>query len=186
MALITIVNFGSSKTPFIAEMVNACGAENQIVNWKDCVEKDFENSSGIIFSGSPVMFTEADHEPYIEKFSFIKSGKISTLGICFGHQLMGILHGAKIFRGIEIRTRIKINLVKEDALFEGLTPQTEMNEDHTEGITLPPGFIHLASSSAYTIEGMRHPVLPLWGVQFHPEVSGETGTKLIGNFLNAL
>lgn len=183
MALITIVNFGSSKTPLIAEMVSACGAENEIVKWKDCVEKDFEKSAGIIFSGSPTMFSEADHEPYIEKFSFIKSGQLPTLGICFGHQLMGILFGAKIFRGIEVRTRIKIQVVKEDVLFEGLAPQTEMNEDHTEGITLPPGFIHLATSSTYTIEGMRHPEHPLWGVQFHPEVSGETGRKLVGNFL---
>lgn len=183
MGLITIVNFGSSKTPLIAEMVSACGAENEIVKWKDCVEQDFAKSAGIIFSGSPTMFTEADHAPYIEKFSFIKSGQLPTLGICFGHQLMGILYGAGIFHGIEVRSRIKINVVKEDILFEGLTPQTEMNEDHTEGITLPPGFIHLATSSTYTIEGMRHPEYPLWGVQFHPEVSGETGTKLIGNFL---
>lgn len=186
MALITIVNFGSSKTPLIAEMISACGAENQIVKWKECSEADFSNSSGIIFSGSPTMFSEADHHPYIEKFSFIKAGKIPTLGICFGHQLLGILHGAKIFRGIEVRTRISITVVKEDVLFDDLTPKTEMNEDHTEGITLPPEFIHLATSSTYTIEGMRHPSLPLWGVQFHPEVSGDTGKKIIGNFLNAI
>jgi GMP synthase (glutamine-hydrolysing) len=181
--MIAIVNFGSSKTPLIAEMVNACGGETKILGWKECAEADFKNATGIIFSGSPTMFTEADHKPYVEKFSFVKSGKIPTLGICFGHQLMGILHGAKIFRGVEVRTRIKINVQKQDVLFAGLAPQTEMNEDHTEGITLPPGFIHLATSSTYTIESMRHPNLPLWGVQFHPEVSGETGKMLIGNFL---
>jgi GMP synthase (glutamine-hydrolysing) len=184
--MIYIVNFGSSKTPLIAEMVHSCGAETTIVNWKDSSANDFKNSSGIIFSGSPTMFTEADHKPYIEKFSFVKEGKIPTLGICFGHQLMGILHGAKIFRGEEVRTRIKIEIVKEDPLFAGLSPSTEMNEDHIEGITLPAGFIHLATSSFYTIEGMRHPFLPLWGVQFHPEVSGETGKKLIGNFLKLI
>jgi GMP synthase (glutamine-hydrolysing) len=182
--MVTIVNFGSSKTPLIAEMVSACGADNKIVKWNECNSNDFQNSSGIIFSGSPTMFTEADHKPYIENFSFIKEGKIPVLGICFGHQLIGILHGAKIFRGVAVRTRIKIAVLKEDALFNGLTPVTEMNEDHTEGITLPPSFIHLATSSTYTVEGMRHPNLPLWGVQFHPEVSGETGKKLIGNFVN--
>lgn len=182
--MITIVNFGSSKTPLIAEMVNACGAETKILSWKDCSAADFEKTGGIIFSGSPTMFTEADHKPYVEKFSFVKTGEIPTLGICFGHQLMGILHGAKIFRGVEVRTRIKIRVQKEDVLFAGLAPQTEMNEDHTEGITLPPGFIHLATSSTYTIEGMRHPELPLWGVQFHPEVSGETGKMFLQNFVN--
>jgi GMP synthase-like glutamine amidotransferase len=58
-----------------------------------------------------------------------------------------------------------------------------MVQDHTEGISLPSSFIHLAWSKDYAVEGMRHPHLPLWGVQFHPEVSDENGKKLIANFL---
>jgi GMP synthase (glutamine-hydrolysing) len=181
--MITIVNFGSSKTPFIADMVRSLGRDVTIVKWNEVNAPDFQNSRGIIFSGSPTFFTEVDNRPYTERYSFVRNGKIPTLGICFGHQLMGLLHGATIFRGPEVRTTILVQVVKEDVLFKGLSPRTEMAEDHTEGISLPPGFIHLAGSSTYTIEGMRHPVLPLWGVQFHPEVSGENGKKLVGNFL---
>lgn len=182
--MITIVNFGSSKTPFIADVVRSLGREATIVKWNEVDEANFQNSRSIIFSGSPTFFTEVDHRPYTERFSFVRNGKIPTLGICFGHQLMGLLHDATIFRGNEVRTTIPVSVVKEDALFKGLSPLTQMAEDHTEGISLPPDFIHLATSSSYTIEGMRHPVLPLWGVQFHPEVSGENGKKLIGNFLS--
>lgn len=182
--MITVVNFGSSKTPAIAELVRSLGQEVQMVKWNETQPSGFAGNSGIIFSGSPTYFTEVDHTPYFEKYSFVKDGKIPTLGICFGHQLMGLLHGSSIFRGEAVRTNIPIHIVKEDLLFNGLFPDTEMAEDHTEGITLPPGFIHLASSSTYIIEGMRHPQLPLWGVQFHPEVSGENGKKLLGNFLD--
>ena len=182
-SMISVINFGSSKTPLIAEMVRACGAECSLLKWDQANENELKNSSGIIFSGSPTMFTEVDHSSYIEKYSFIKEGKIPTLGICFGHQLMGILHGAQIFRAEEIRVWNEIHCVKEDPLFAGLIPECKMKEDHTEGISLPPGFIHLARSSSYINEGMRHPYLPLWGVQFHPEVSEENGKKLIGNFL---
>lgn len=182
--MITIVNFGSTKTPAIASVVHSFGHQVQIVKWNESSPADFENNSGIIFSGSPTFFTEVDHSPYFEKYAFVKDGKIPTLGICFGHQLMGLLHGSTIFRSEEVRTTIPVHVVKEDLLFKNLSPDTEMAEDHTEGITLPPGFIHLASSDSYLIEGMRHPVLPLWGVQFHPEVSGEKGKMLIGNFLD--
>lgn len=182
-SMITIVNFGSSKTPTIMEMVRGLGYDAQMIKWDEAHSSNFRNIDGIIFSGSPTMFTEAEPFPYFEKYDFVKTGKIPLLAICFGHQLLGLMHGATIFRDKEIRTTIAIDVVKEDPLFEGLSPQTEMAEDHTEGITLPPGFIHLATSATYTIEGMRHPFLPLWGVQFHPEVSGDNGKKLIGNFL---
>lgn len=181
--MVTVINFGSSKTPQIVAVVRELGFECQERNWKDFSAADYLKQDQLIFSGSPTFFTEVDHTPYLERFSCIAQGKIPVLGICFGHQLMGIIHGAKIFRGVPVRTEIQINIVKEDPLFAGLTPVMRMAEDHTEGITLPSSFVHLAYSADYAIEAMRHPSLPLYGVQFHPEVSGENGKKLIGNFL---
>lgn len=181
--MITVINFGSSKTPQILSVVRELGFECEEKNWKDFSPEHYGKQDKIIFSGSPTFLTEVDHTPYLERFSCITQGKVPVLGICFGHQVMGIVHGAKIFRGKPVREEISIHVVKQDRLFEGLYPATRMAEDHTEGISLPPSFIHLAYSSEYAIEAMRHPTLPLWGIQFHPEVSGENGKKLIKNFL---
>ncbi|HLG02134.1 MAG TPA: gamma-glutamyl-gamma-aminobutyrate hydrolase family protein [Bacteroidia bacterium] len=181
--VIIIIDFGSKKTTAIAEMVADCGVENKTVAWQETSEAELTSCGAIIFSGSPTMFTETDHAPYHQKFGFIRQGKIPVLGICFGHQLMGILHGGKIFRGKEVKKEVEIRVMKQDPLFRDLSSRTIMRQDHTEGITLPAGFLHLATSDTYTIEGMRHPMLPLWGVQFHPEVSGENGKILIDNFL---
>lgn len=190
--MITVVNFGSSKTAQIISVVRELGYECEERKWDEFSSEDYARLNDaigqgkqekIIFSGSPTFLTEVDHTPYLERFSCIKQGKIPVLGICFGHQVMGILHGAKIFRGKPIREEISIHVVKQDKLFEGLYPATRMTEDHTEGISLPASFIHLAYSSEYAIEAMRHPTLPLWGTQFHPEVSGGNGKRLIKNFV---
>lgn len=181
--MITVINFGSTKTPQILSVVRELGFEAEEKNWKEFSPADYGKQDKIIFSGSPTFLTEVDHTPYTERYSCITEGKVPVLGICFGHQVMGIVHGAKIFRGDAIRVEVDINVVKEDPLFAGLTPVTRMAEDHTEGISLPPSFIHLAYSKDYTVEAMRHPYLPLWGTQFHPEVSGENGKRLIRNFL---
>jgi GMP synthase (glutamine-hydrolysing) len=180
--MIYIINFGSRKTPFISEMVSELGYENKIFTWDQTDKSDLEKAGGIILSGSPTYLTEVSHQPYHDRYGFIRNTDIPVLGICFGHQVLGILHGAQIYRGQEIADDLEIGLLKDDPLFSDLSNPTVMAEDHTEGITVPEGFIHLATSSMYANEGMKHKTKTIYGVQFHPEVSGENGKILLGNF----
>lgn len=180
--MICIVNFGSKKTPQISTIVSALGFENRIMQWDASWEFDFPKVSGIIFSGSPVLLSEVDLQPYYQKYNFITGISVPVLGICFGHQLLGILHGANVFMGKAIRTSVNIEVIKNDSLFKGLDKVMVMAEDHTEGITLPDGFIHLAKSADYEIEAMKHAQKTIYGVQFHPEISGEHGKILLRNF----
>lgn len=180
--MIYIINFGSRKTPFISEMVSSLGHENKIFKWDETDGIDLEEADGIILSGSPTYLTEVSHEPYHKRYGFIRDTDKPVLGICFGHQVLGILHGAQIYRGQEIEGNLDISILKNDPVFAGLTNPVTMAEDHTEGITLPEGFVHLAASSMYPNEGMRHPSKHLYSVQFHPEVSGENGKVFLRNF----
>ena len=126
-----------------------------------------------------------DDLPWIKDLmAFLRNarGGAKLIGICFGHQVIGIMHGASIYRGPEIREEHPIHILKKDPLFGGFEDGVSMTEDHTEGITLPEGFIHLASSTSYPNEAMKHPSQKIWGVQFHPEVSGDKGLELFRNF----
>lgn len=180
--MICIVHLGSEKTPEISKALSALEFDNETIKEKEVEGTNFSKFSGIILGGSPTYFTEVDHQPYHQKFDFIKSTSTPVLGICFGHQLLGILHGAKIFRGKEARTSIKIDVLKNDILFKDLENNVIMAEDHTEGINLPDGFVHLATSPDYPVEAMRHHQKNLFGVQFHPEISEEPGRILLRNF----
>lgn len=182
LSMIYIINFGSRKTPFIADMVSALGHENRIFKWDETGDVDLEAADGIILSGSPTFLTQVSHVPYHQRYGFIRETEKPVLGICFGHQVVGILHGAQIYRGESIEGTLEIKLLKDDPLFNGLSNPTVMAEDHTEGIDLPEGFIHLATSSLYPNEGMKHKTKNIYSVQFHPEVSGENGKILLGNF----
>ncbi|MGL4599582.1 MAG: glutamine amidotransferase-related protein [Bacteroidia bacterium] len=181
--MILIVHFGSKKVPQIQAAVEDAGYACRVVDWEKFTEQEMQSCNGVIFSGSPTFLTEIDHSIYHEKFGCVKAGKTAVLGICFGHQVLGIIHGARIFRGPAVRVAIPIRVVKQDGLFAGLQASFEMTEDHTEGISLPASFVHLASSDQYLVEAMRHPTLPIWGVQFHPETAGAVGWQLIRNFL---
>lgn len=180
--MICIINFGSSKTEKIGMCLDAIGYSYEIINWNKSEKTERSKFSGIILSGAPVLLTETDYKIYTEKFEFLRTGSIPVLGICFGHQLLGLLFGASVFKGEEARTETEISVISKSILFEGSDKKIKMMEDHTEGITLPPSFIKIASSEKYEVEAMQHQTLNLFGVQFHPEVSGENGLKLLHNF----
>jgi GMP synthase (glutamine-hydrolysing) len=181
--MIGIIDFGSKKTANIADVLNKLGSENKILPWHECDESKLKSLHAIILSGAPVLLTEIDYQPYLDQFGFLKRSSIPVLGICFGHQLIGLLFGSQVFKGKEIRELTEIEVLKENDLFKGIPVKAMMMEDHTEGITLPANFNCFAKSDSYAVEVMIHISQPIYGVQFHPEVSGLNGEKLLMNFL---
>lgn len=174
--MILIIDCGRKKTPNISSVLTELGYGNMICSMDNILKGNF---SKIIISGSPILLSEVDKKPILCKFKFIKSIKIPVLGICFGHQVIGLLYGSKISQGELISKEEKIEVIKEDGLFKGLN-DTIFVENHCEFITLPKGFIHLAKSKSCNIEAIKNG--NIYGVQFHPEVSGDNGKRLLKNF----
>jgi GMP synthase (glutamine-hydrolysing) len=176
-----IIDCGSSKTRFIEDMIDEFDDFTTI----PILELDpskLNDFNGVIISGAPILVTEQEISPYLEKIQWIKETQIPVLGICFGHQLIGILHGAFASRMKEDRDWQTIEILEENLLTDRLPNEFEMMEDHCETISIPPGFILLASSDACVNEAMKHKEKNIFGVQFHPEVSGNYGRTLFENF----
>lgn len=180
--MILILNCGSSKTPYIEELVDEFSDYRTIpiLEFQADVLVEFQ---GVIISGAPLLITEQDVQPYLEKINWIKSTKIPVLGICFGHQLIGLTFSAFASKMREDRDWQTIEVFEDCPLFEKLPSEFEMMEDHCETISIPAGFKLVASSDACVNEAMQHTSLPLFGVQFHPEVSGNLGRVIFDNFI---
>jgi GMP synthase (glutamine-hydrolysing) len=84
----------------------------------------------------------------------------------------------------ENRDWLEIEVVTESLLFEKLPTVFDVMEDHCESISIPVGFELLASSDECINEAMQHKNKMIYGLQFHPEVSGNFGRVIIENFVN--
>jgi GMP synthase (glutamine-hydrolysing) len=180
--MILIINCGSNKTPFIEEMIDEFD-DFKTVPIVDFTEKELQNVDGVVISGAPILVTEQDISGYLSKLSWIKTTTLPVLGICFGHQLIGITFGSFASRMKEDRDWQLIDVIEDCPLFDKLPGEFEMMEDHCETISIPPGFKLVAASDACVNEAMQHKEKTIFGVQFHPEVSGNFGRIVFDNFI---
>lgn len=181
--MILIIHCGSQKTPLIEEAVDLY-MDFKTVGLFDAVAESAEGAAGIIISGAPILITEVDMTPYLEQLSWVLNAGIPVLGICFGHQMLGLLHDAQAAKQKEDRDWQTIEKLEEHPLFDKLPVEFEMMEDHCESISVPRDFKLLAVSDACINEAMYHKEKPFFGVQFHPESSGNQGVLVIENFVN--
>lgn len=179
--MILVLDAGSNKTRFIDEIIDDV-CDVRTIPLLDVTEADFQNINGIVVSGAPLLVTEVDISRYLDIMDMMLKTELPVLGICFGHQLLGLHFGAEASRMREIRDMQTIEWFEECVLFRRLPNEVQMMEDHCEAISIPPGFKLIASSDSCVNEAMQHESKPLFGVQFHPEVSGNHGAILLENF----
>jgi GMP synthase (glutamine-hydrolysing) len=180
--MILIINCGSLKTIYIEQAVDLI-SEYKTVDFKDNYLDLLKNVKGVIISGAPILITEIDYSGYVSLFSWVKSFEKPILGICFGHQILGLLFESLPSRQKEDRDWQTIAQLEESILFDKLPDEFEMMEDHCESISLPKNFKLIATSDACINEAMQHETKPYFGVQFHPEISGNYGQIVIHNFI---
>lgn len=110
------------------------------------------------------------------------------LGVCLGHQAIGLLFGSKIIQAKEIMhgKTSKINHTGTH-LFKNLPQNLKVARYHSLAIDkTPQNFTKTAWADDQEIMTINHNKYPLHGIQFHPEsFMTEQGNQIIKNFLNA-
>ena len=117
------------------------------------------------------------------------AGRIPILGICLGHQAIGVAFGARIVRA----SRIMHGKVSEvtcdgECVFRGLGARPfKAMRYHSLCIdpdSVPDCLAVTATADDGCIMGVRHRELPVHGVQFHPEsIMTPSGKRILRNFL---
>jgi anthranilate synthase/aminodeoxychorismate synthase-like glutamine amidotransferase len=116
------------------------------------------------------------------------AGRLPILGVCLGHQCLGQVYGGNVVRaGRLMHGKTSPILHNGRDLFEGLPNPFVATRYHSllvQRESLPECLEITAETAEGEIMGLRHRILPVWGVQFHPESILTThGKELLANFL---
>jgi carbamoyl-phosphate synthase small subunit len=115
--------------------------------------------------GDPASMTKV-----VEEVREVALAGVPTFGICFGHQLLGRAFGGKTYK-LAFGHRGGNQPVKD------LKTQSVEITSHNHGFavmaeSLPPEILvtHI-NLNDNCVEGMRHSILPIFSVQYHPEAA---------------
>ncbi|KZW01377.1 GMP synthase [Exidia glandulosa HHB12029] len=182
---ILILDFGSQYSHLITRR---CRELNVYAELLACTVKISElgwKPKGIILSGSPYSVYDAD-APRVDPAVFDLG--VPVLGICYGLQEIASHLGGKV-EGHDHReyghARVQVTQSPVDALFEGLGEELQVWMSHGDQISAPPpGFRVIGKTGTAPFAAIAHEERPIWGIQFHPEVTHTPrGREIIGRFV---
>ncbi len=179
---IIILDFGSQTTQLIARRIRELDTFCEILPYNK-FPKDTSEVIGVILSGSP--YSVHDSQAFKTSLdSFV--GKFPTLGICYGAQYIASCFGGTVEK-TNSREYGRANLKtidKTNPLLKGFKDDSQVWMSHGDTITsIPDDFKVIASTSDVKYAAYQSKTLPLYAVQFHPEVYHTVeGLKLLKNF----
>lgn len=184
---VLILDFGSQYGQLIARRVRELNVFCQIVRNDISAKRIKElNPKGIILSGGPASVYE-NGAPKCDPEIF-KLG-IPVLGICYGMQLACKSLGTDVKRAPSREFGKAICKTKSaDGIFKNIPTEITVWMSHGDQVDYnTQDFIPLAATETCPMAAAKHKSLPVYGLQFHPEVSHTPqGTTILKNFLHEI
>lgn len=185
---ILILDYGSQYTQLIARRVRELNVYCEIYAWDaDTAAIKAFDPQGIILSGGPES-VHMDNAPTLNEV--VLSLDVPVLGVCYGMQLLNQYFGGLV-EGSEDKEfgYAKVHLTGKSQLFAQIDKdELDVWMSHGDKVqALAPGFQPIAHTSSTPFAACEHKDLPIFGVQFHPEVEHTAdGREILSQFVHAI
>lgn len=182
--VVLVLDFGSQTAQLIARRVRDQNVFCQIVRHDLSADRISElNPQGLILSGGPAS-VYGENAPTIDPGIFDLG--IPILGICYGMQITCYKLGGKILPADSREFgRAPCSWSGDNPLFQDIPETFTAWMSHGDQLgELDGSFDVIASTETCPNAGIRHKSKPIYGIQFHPEVTHtEHGGTLLRNFV---
>ncbi|ETS83123.1 GMP synthase [Pestalotiopsis fici W106-1] len=187
---ILVLDFGSQTSHLILRRLRSLNVYAEML---PCTTKLADlpwKPVGIVLSGGPSSVYD-EVSPHVDPAIFDMG--VPILGICYGCQeIAWRINDKNVQRGEKREYgQTDVDILTLDGqqdhvnrLFEGVEANTEVTMSHFDKLVhLPEGFVTIASTPSTPYAGIAHKEKPIFGIQFHPEISHtKRGMDILGNF----
>ena len=184
---VLVLDFGSQYAQLIARRVREHSVYCEIVRHDITAARIQELApKGIILSGGPASVYDTG-APRCDPEIFRRG--IPVLGICYGMQLACEALGGTVGSApAREYGRAHCQVMSRNGLFEGIPRETEVWMSHGDQVSaVSSDFVPLAKTATCPYAAVKHRTLPVYGLQFHPEVTHTPrGGRLLENFLSTV
>jgi GMP synthase (glutamine-hydrolysing) len=181
---IVVLDFGSQYAQLIARRVREQSVYCTIVRHDITAARIAELApKGVILSGGPSSVYE-DGAPQIDPAIFDLD--IPILGICYGMQIACQALGGQVDNTPSREYgRAMCEFVDQDSIFRGLKDSEQVWMSHGDQVSqIADQFTVMARTSTCPYAAIRHKTRPVFGMQFHPEVTHTPhGGQMLHNFV---
>ena len=185
---ILIIDYGSQFTQLIARRIREIGVYSKIISHNKIKLSDVLNNNvrGLILSGGPLNVYQSKKVRFNKK---LFSLNVPILGICFGHQIISKELGGRVkkakHREFGLAKLKKLNPSKLITNFFNKKGSNNVWMSHADEVTkLPRGFKVVAKTETSKFSIIEIPIIKLYGIQFHPEVTHtDNGKTILRNFI---
>jgi para-aminobenzoate synthetase component II len=185
-ATVLVVDNYDSFVFTIVGYLTELGATCEVVRNDTVTTDDAAGYDGVLLSPGPG--TPQDAGVCVDMVRACADRRQPMLGVCLGHQALGVAFGAVVGRAPEL-LHGKTSVVQHHGagVLAGLPQPFTATRYHSlaiEPATVPDDLEVTGSTASGVVMAVRHRDLPLEGVQFHPEsVLTEGGHRLLANWL---
>ena len=186
MTRVLVVDNYDSFVFTIVGYLQQLGAECEVVRNDAVGPADGADFDGVLVSPGPGTHEEAGVSMAMIEACAERAQPM--LGVCLGHQALGVVCGATVGRAPELLHGKTSQVVHDGTgVLAGLPSPFTATRYHSltiEPSTVPDVLVPTGQTESGVIMAARHRDLPLHGVQFHPEsVLTHGGHRILANWL---
>lgn len=205
--MILVLDNHDSFTHNLVDYLIRLEAEVTVIRPEDMTMADWQADwQGVLLSPGPghpariwsLPETVAGRVPnsLVEAVQWFAGRHIPLLGVCLGHQAIGLAFGAQLASDTEpVHGKLFDHYHSSTGLFQDIPSPHQIVRYHSLALaaeTIQPPLIvtgtcvarHVGAAGQQVIMAIEHQNLPIWGIQFHPEAALTSyGLYILANWL---